>query len=160
MRYEFGKRGLVAAALALGLCAAGVAWAADEAAGPEPAEDPAKPMALRGIMDQLGLDMQEVAGAIAREDWEAVAALAPRMTDHEEPPATEKVRILAWLGTDALKFRGHDKQVGEDAVRMGQAAGEGDGEAVIDAFADVQRSCLACHQAYRQDFVKRFYGGD
>ena len=156
MKYEFGKRWLTMTVLAAGLCNAGLVRAADEVA----AEGAAKPMALRGIMDQLGKDMQAVAGAIAREDWPAVAALAPRIADHEEPPATEKVRILAWLGTDALKFRGHDKQVEAAATTLGQAASAGDGAAAIAAFADVQRSCLACHQAYRPGFVKRFYGDD
>lgn len=156
MRHGFGKRWLVMGALAMGLCGTGLAQAADEAL----AEGGAKPMVLRGIMDQLGKDMQDVAGAIAREDWPAVAALAPRIADHEEPPATEKVRILAWLGTDALKFRGHDKELGAAAATLGQAASAGDGAAVINAFADVQRNCLACHQAYRPGFVKRFYGGD
>lgn len=156
MKHELSKPILVAAAL----CVAGAAWAADEPAGPAAAEQVTKPMALRGIMDQMGRDMQEVAGAIAREDWPAVAVLAPRIADHEEPPATEKVRILAWLGTDALKFRGADKRMGEAAATLSQAASAGDGAAVIDAFANVQRDCLACHQAYRQDFVQRFYGGD
>lgn len=140
------------AALAAALAMAGavpVAMAADD-----------EPMALRGIMDELGQHMQDVAGAIAREDWPAVTELAPQIAQHEQPPATEKVRILAWVGTDALKFRGHDKAVGEAAGQMGEAAKAEDGEAVIAAFGDVQRNCLACHQAYRAGFVEHFYGKD
>ncbi|MCK9515166.1 MAG: cytochrome c [Ottowia sp.] len=41
---------------------------------------------------------------------------------------------------------------------MGQRSGKGEGSGVIDSFAAVQRSCLACHEAYRPDFVWRFCG--
>lgn len=58
----------------------------------------AKPMALRTIMERLGRDMQAVTGAISKEEWPLVAELAPRIAKHAEPPMSEKMRILAWLG--------------------------------------------------------------
>ncbi|MBS0506012.1 MAG: cytochrome c [Proteobacteria bacterium] len=115
------------------------------------------PLALRGVMDKLGHDMQAVTGAIAQEDWALVARLAPQIARHEEPPATEKIRILTWLGAQASKFRGLDQQVHDAAMAMGDAAQRGDGPAVIDAFARVQHSCLACHQGYRKAFAEHFY---
>ena len=42
-----------------------------------PAAEPAKPMVLQNVMVKLGRDMQAVTGAISREDWTAVAVLAP-----------------------------------------------------------------------------------
>ena len=118
----------------------------------------AKPMALRGVMAQLGLDMQAVTGAIATEDWARIATLAPKIARHAEPPLTEKARILAWLGGDAGKFRGFDRQVHAAATSVGEAAGRRDGQAVIAAFATVQQSCLGCHRSFRKSFVAHFYG--
>lgn len=122
------------------------------------AAEPAKPMALRNVMAKLGRDMQTVTGAISTEDWALVARLAPNIAHHPEPPLPEKARILAWLGTDAGKFRGFDGQVHEAAASMGEAATRGDGQAVITQFAEVQQSCLACHQNFRKSFVEHFYG--
>lgn len=118
----------------------------------------AKPLALRSVMDKLGRDMQAVTGAISKEDWALVAALAPQIASHAEPPLSEKVRILAWLGGDVRKFRGFDGQAHEAATAMGEAAKRSDGQAVIAAFAKVQQSCLGCHQSFRQPFVEHFYG--
>ena len=117
-----------------------------------------QPMALRGVMEQLGRDMQAAAGAISKEDWALFTDLAPRIARHPEPPAPEKVRILSWLGADAGKFRGWDVQAQEAGIAMGEAASRGDGQAVIAAFARVQQSCLGCHQRFRQPFLEHFYG--
>ncbi len=118
----------------------------------------AKPMALRTVMEKLGRNMQTVTGAISREEWALVAELAPKIAKHAEPPLAEKMRILAWLGTDAGKFRGFDGQVHDAATAMGDAAKRGDGQTVIAAFSKTQQSCLACHQSFRQSFVEQFYG--
>lgn len=120
-------------------------------------EKPAKPMALRGVMDKLGRDMQAITGAISKEEWAVVVELAPKIANHAEPPVAEKMRILAWLGTDAGKFRSHDGQTHESATAMGDAAKRGDGLAVISAFSKVQQSCLICHQSFRKPFLEHFY---
>lgn len=116
-----------------------------------------EPLALRKIMQELGRNMQAITGAIALEDWTQVAQLAPMVAAHPEPPATEKIRILAYLGTDAAKFRHFDMQTHESAHAMAVAAASDDGKAVIQSFARVQESCLGCHQAFRKPFVEYFY---
>lgn len=121
------------------------------------AVEPEKPTALRKIMEQLGRDMQAVTGAISMEDWARVAELAPKIARHAEPPLSEKMRILTWLGTDAGKFRSFDGQTHETASAMGEAAERGDGQAVITAFAKVQQSCLDCHQDFRKPFLEHFH---
>lgn len=141
--------------LIIALCATLTAFGATPAA---PADKPAKPMVLRSVMQQLGRDTQSVTAAISRADWTRVVELASRIAHHSEPPLSEKMRILAWLGTDAGKFRGFDEGTHEAAQAMGQAAERGDGKAVIQSFARMQESCLACHQAFRKPFVERFYG--
>lgn len=116
-----------------------------------------KPLALRRIMQELGRNMQAITGAISQEDWALVAQIAPRVAAHPEPPLPEKVRILAYLGTDAARFRRFDAQTHEAAHAMQQAAARNDGKAVIQSFARVQESCLGCHQGFRKSFVEHFH---
>lgn len=116
-----------------------------------------EPMGLRTIMEKLGHDMEAVTRAISTEDWLLITKLAPEIAHHTEPPMSEKAQILTWLGTDAGKFRSLDIQVQEAATEMGEAAKQADGQRVIEAFAKTQQSCLACHQSFRQPFIKRFY---
>jgi hypothetical protein len=42
----------------------------------------------------------------------------PKVAAHPEPPLTEKMRILAYLGADATKFRNFDAQTHEAALAM------------------------------------------
>ncbi|MEX8496830.1 cytochrome c [Leptothrix ochracea] len=116
------------------------------------------PLALRGIMQALGQHMQTLAGAIAQEDWALVARTAPKVAEHQEPPALEKIRILSFIGTDISKFKAHDETTHHAAHSMIEAAERQDGAAVIRAFADLQTGCLGCHQAFRPAFKAHFYG--
>lgn len=154
MAYLFGTfkthHAIVAIAL---LLVAGVQFRVDAADLPE---KPA-PMALSRIMQDLGADMQGIAGSIAREDWAAVAERAARIADHPQPPLAEKLRILAFVGKDTGRFRSHDKQTHDAAQELHRAALRQDGTAVIAAFASLQSSCLACHQNFRQPFQEHFH---
>lgn len=140
----------IAVALAASILASAVAVHAN-------AVEPAKPMALQGVMQQLERDMQAVTGAISREDWPAVARLAPKIADHPQPPLAEKIRILAWLGGDAGRFRAFDGRVRDAATAMGEAAARSNGQAVIAEFAKVQHGCLGCHEGFRASYVAHFH---
>lgn len=94
-----------------------------------------EPLALRKIMQELGRNMQAITGAISQEEWVQVVQLAPKVAAHPEPPLTEKMRILAYLGADATKFRNFDAQTHEAALAMKLAAVSSDGKAVIQSFA-------------------------
>lgn len=122
------------------------------------AAGPATPMALTRIMQDLGTDMQGVVDAMAREDWNTAGKLALRIADHPEPPLTEKVRILAFVGTSAGRFRGYDRQAHDAAQALARAAQRRDGAAAIAAFAKVQTACLGCHQNFRASFQAHFHG--
>lgn len=117
-----------------------------------------KPLHLHKIMQELERDMQKIVGAISREDWSEVAKFAPQVAQHPQPPLSEKVRLLSYLGTDASRFKGFDEQTHEAANAMAKAAQHGDGTAVIRAFGKMQESCLACHQGFRKSVVEHFYG--
>ncbi|MDK2125257.1 cytochrome c [Parachitinimonas caeni] len=114
------------------------------------------PGELRRIMQNLGQNMQQVAGAISREDWAQIAELAPLIAEHPAPPMAEKARILNFLGNRAGQFRELDHAVHKAAEDMGQAAKKGDGKEVIKRYAQVQHSCLACHQAFRPSYQQHF----
>lgn len=141
----------IAVALVAALLASGAIFRAQAAT-------PAKPMVLQGMMQQFERDMQSITGAVSREDWPHVAQLAAKIASHPAPPLSEKLRILAWLGTDAGRFRGFDDQVHDAAVAMGEAAAHSNGQAVIAEFAKVQQGCLGCHEGFRKSFVEHFHG--
>lgn len=120
-------------------------------------DDKDKPLALRKIMQDMGKNMQTITDGISREDWELVAKTAPLIADHPQPPLIEKVRILSFIGSNVGSFKRHDQKTHETAKKMEQAAIQRDGELVISTFAQLQKSCLACHVQYRTEFVEHFY---
>jgi cytochrome c556 len=119
--------------------------------------EPAKPLALRGIMQDLGRHMQTVTLAIAREDWALAEKTAPLIASHPQPPLMEKTRILTFVGTDMGKYKSHDHKTHEAAHALGQAARNQDGVAVIAAFQSIQTGCYGCHREFRKPFVEHFY---
>lgn len=116
-----------------------------------------KELELRKIMGELGKNMEAVTGAISREDWAAIAKIAPLIAEHPQPPASEKARILMFVGANAAKFKGYDQQTHKEARELEQAAVRNDGQGVIAAFSKLQNSCLACHQEFRKPFLEHFY---
>ena len=116
----------------------------------------ARPLQLRKIMQTLGKDMQAVTNGIAREDWGLVAKTAPRIADHPQPSMGERMRILAFVGSDVGEFKQYDKWTHDAARALEQAAIRGDGQAVISSFATLQTTCLGCHQQFRTPFRKHF----
>ena len=119
-----------------------------------------EPLALRKIMKELGKNMQAITDGISREDWEKVAEIAPQVADHLQPPFFEKVRILAYVGSDVGAYKDYDGETHEAAEALAEAADMKDGASVIAAFARLQTSCMGCHQDFRQAFVEHFYEQD
>jgi hypothetical protein len=119
---------------------------------------PDNALALRHIMQDLEKNTQAIGHGIEEKDWPLVAKLAALIADHPTPPLGEKVRILTYLGTDALAFRGLDKEAQAAATAIQKAAGKEDGPGVIAAFGKMQAACMACHNSYRAPFLQHFYG--
>gem|GEM_PF-4102992 len=112
----------------IGFVLAGGLLFTSAAAVAETGAEAPKELALRKIMKDLGANMQTVAGAISMEDWPLIEKTAPLIADHPQPPMTEKLRIMAFIGTDMGKFKSYDTKVHEAADTLGQAAKRGDGE--------------------------------
>ena len=116
-----------------------------------------KSMALRAVMKSLGRDMQTTTDAISKENWALVAETAQKIAHHVEPPLSERKLIVDWLGSNSELFEDLDEHTHEAARARRKAAESGDGQEVIENFAKLQNSCLACHQRFRKAFVEHFY---
>ncbi|MBA4381111.1 MAG: cytochrome C [Sideroxydans sp.] len=123
-----------------------------------PQAQAAEPLELQKVMKDLGRNMQVITDGISREDWELVAKTAPLIASHPQPPVSEKMRIMKFMGPEMSKFKALDGETHEAAHSLEHAAHEKDGQKVIAAFQQVQTSCLNCHQTFRGKFVEHFYG--
>lgn len=132
-------------------------FAANSVTVAETGEQAEKQLALRGIMKDLGSNMQVVTDGISREDWALVEKTAPLIADHPQPPMSEKARIMSFVGTNMGKFKGYDELTHEAAETLKKAAEEKNGQAVIEAFQALQTACHNCHQGFRKSFVEHFY---
>lgn len=118
----------------------------------------AEPLALQKVMKDLGRNMQAITDGISREDWELVEKTAPLIAEHPQPPLSEKMRIMGFMGTDMGKFKAYDGETHELASALGKVARSKDGPGVILAFQKLQTSCYNCHSEFRTPFVAHFYG--
>lgn len=118
----------------------------------------AESLELQKIMKDMGRHMQIVTDGISREDWETVARTAPLIANHPQPPLTEKMRIMAFMGSDMPRFKAFDGSTHEAAEEMARSAQEKNGQKVIDSFHKLQSACQSCHQTFRAPFVEHFYG--
>ena len=118
----------------------------------------AEPLALQRIMKDLGNHMQIITDGISRGDWEQVEKTTPLIADHPQPPFSEKIRIMRFVGTNMAKFKAYDGETHDQAQAVGKAARAKDGPGVILAFQKLQTSCHNCHSEFRKPFVEHFYG--
>ncbi len=114
-------------------------------------------MELRSIMKDLDATTQSIAGGINRGDFEAVANDARKISDHEEPSFTEKIRILAFLLTNAKDFKSFGDVVHDESVLLAEAARKNDYDGAITHFSAMLKGCAGCHARYRKKFVEHFY---
>lgn len=150
IRTQLLSAGLASAALLAGCSAP---HATHTAAG-EP-----KPHGVHRVMEDMNRNLMEIAGKISKEEWDEIARLAPRMTEHVEPPAEQKQAMMKVLGPDGAKgFKQRDQAYHASIDALEKAAKTRNGEAVIAAFGNMQRTCLACHADYRKPLAEHFYG--
>ena len=117
-----------------------------------------EPLELQKIMKAMGNDMQNILVAINKEDWSAIKQSAVNIAEHPKPPFTEKIRILSFIGTDTAQFKKLDTITHNTAMELVKLAEQENGNAIIDKFAQLQKSCLNCHQSFRKPFQAHFYG--
>lgn len=119
---------------------------------------PADSLTLREVMAGLGRHMEAITAGITSENWPSVSAEAARIAGHSQPPISEKMRIMGFVGTRMSQFRTYDSDVRRQAEAVRASANAEDGPGVIQAFAKLQDSCLTCHQAFRKAYIQHFRG--
>lgn len=117
-----------------------------------------EPLALQKIMLSMGLEMHNIGDAIATKNWKAIEKSATWIADHPKPPMVERMKIMSFLGTEALQFKTNDKKTHNAASDVADAAKQQNNASVNNAFATLQQTCLACHQTYRAKLQDHFYG--
>jgi cytochrome c556 len=110
----------------------------------------ADPGLLRSIMVDLGGDMSDISRGLWLEDWPTVAAAAAAIAEHPRVSDTERARIQGALGVNFADFIQSDRRVHDTAVRLSAAAAAGELTATLDQLAELQVSCVACHEAFRE----------
>ncbi len=118
----------------------------------------AEPLALQGIMKEMGRNMQTIVDGMSREDYATVEKAALAIAGHPQPPLGEKLRVMAFVGTDAPRYKAFEGETHDKATTLAKVSKNGNGEDAIAAFRRLQSSCLACHQAFRKPFVDHFHG--
>ncbi len=77
------------------------------------AEDPKN---FKEVMQRIELDMSKLVGHIMKEEYADIIAVAERVANHEEPPLSHRLRLIAELGTDFPNFKSHDDNVHINSV--------------------------------------------
>lgn len=116
-----------------------------------------EPLELQKIMAQLGHKMQLITDAINNENWTLIEKNAAYIADHPRPPMSEKLKIMAFMGTDMAKFKDYDGETHKAAKVLVTAAKNKNGYTIIEKFAALQNTCLSCHQKFRPGFKAHFY---
>jgi cytochrome c556 len=107
-------------------------------------------MALLPIMRQMADDMAALQNALWLDGLDEVAARAEAVAEHAHLSADEVARVRAELGPLMAEFERADETVHDAAVRMHQAAREGNTDDLLDQLAAVQRGCVGCHVRFRE----------
>lgn len=108
-------------------------------------------------MKAFSNNIKIVSDAISREDWEQVAGTAPKIDNHLQPLIVVSSRSFGFSGFDVGKFESYDKQTHQAAKELKDIAMRNIGKRVIDQFATLQYSYLACHQSFRENIREHFY---
>lgn len=101
----------------------------------------------QNMMEHL-VAIQRITDALAREDWDSVAAGSALI---ESSPKME--RMCNHMGAGADGFTELALRFHRLADKIGVAAKAKDGPAVLRATADTLQACTTCHATYKHDVV-------
>jgi hypothetical protein len=99
-------------------------------------------------MQQHLVAIQRVADALAREDWNEIAAASALIGS-----SPEMQQMCRHMGAGAEGFTELALDFHRRADAIGEAARTRDGQAVLRATSDTLQACTACHATYRQEVV-------
>lgn len=105
--------------------------------------------ALGEDMQRTGQAMEQLAGAIARGDWEAIGTLAPALA-YRDPATRDGPLPMQWRQLDG-DFRARIE-------KLKAAAGARDPVLVIYQFSRLLEGCTSCHSAFADERFPGFSG--
>jgi cytochrome c556 len=92
--------------------------------------------------------VQQIVAALARDDFDAVAAAAKPIGYSEE-----MAQMCTHMGAGAPGFTEMALTFHRTADTIGEAATRRDRAAVLAALGNTLQTCTACHAAYRQEII-------
>ena len=108
------------------------------------------PKNMKEVMQRISNDMSKLVNHIMKDEYDEILVLAEKVANHDEPPVSHRLRIIAELGLDFTDFKKNDDEVHINAVAMKKAAINKDTTAIIDNYGKVMQSCNNCHKQYRK----------
>jgi cytochrome c556 len=108
------------------------------------------PKNMKEVMQRISNDMEKLVGHLMKDEFEEVARYADKIANHDEPPLSQRLRMIANLGTEFTKFKNHDDEVHINATAMKKAADNRNVQDVIDNYTKVLTNCNNCHKDYRK----------
>lgn len=109
---------------------------------------------FKEVMQRIALNMSKLIDPIMKSDFAEIDAIAEHVANHDEPPLTHRMRIIAELGLDFTDFKKYDDDVHMSSVAMQTAAKNKDIEAVIINYGKTMQNCNNCHKKYRERIRK------
>lgn len=104
---------------------------------------------LISLMVALGQDMSRVNDGIWREDFEIVSLGAHGIAAHPRVTPEEMEAIKGALGDRFPEFVQFDGVVHGTAVKLAEAAGDGDMDRVMALKVELETGCVNCHATFR-----------
>lgn len=114
---------------------------------------PASGQGLKEIMRQLEADYNRLNRSILLEEYAEIEAAASRIAEHPTPDWSERLAILARVGSDSGRFKQLDAEMAEAAGHLVQAASDKNMDRVLKAQAQLMRVCMQCHVPFRKKIV-------
>ena len=120
-------------------------------ASPQPTSrvpaDTTKP--LRPLMVGLAQDMDRIATGLWYEDYDLIRQGAQGIAQHPKIPPSQIKNVKNALGDQFPTFVQYDKTVHRTASTLVTAAEAKNWSKVLDTHEQLQRGCMGCHTAYR-----------
>lgn len=110
--------------------------------------DTTKP--LRPLMVGLAQDMDRISTGLWYEDYDWIEQGARGIAQHPKIPPKQIAKIKKTLGEQFGTFVQYDKSVHQRASELVTAAEARDWSAVLDTHRELQRGCMGCHTAFRE----------
>ena len=112
---------------------------------------------IRLLMVELGQDMNRINDGLWHEDYRMIRQGASAIADHPRITANEMAAIKSALTERFEAFVEIDRHVHQTAVTMANAADGKDLAAIMEAYSTLQRACVSCHAAFRDEVRAALY---